>query len=34
LLCCGSLVITSRIELSWLAAGTLVALLIIASTVR
>jgi Ca-activated chloride channel family protein len=33
-LCCGSLVITSRIELSWLAAGTLVALFIIASTVR
>jgi Ca-activated chloride channel homolog len=33
-LCCGSLVITSRGELSWLAAGVLVALFIIASTVR
>jgi hypothetical protein len=33
-LCCGSLVITSRSELSWLAAGVLVALFIIASTVR
>ena len=33
-LCCGALVITSRLELSWLAAGVLVALFIIASTVR
>ena len=33
-LCCGALVITSRLELSWLAAGALVALFIIASTVR
>ena len=33
-LCCGALVITSRIELSWLAAGVLVAVFIIASTIR
>jgi hypothetical protein len=33
-LCLGSLVVTRRAELSWLAGGALVAFLILASTVR
>jgi len=34
LLCCGALVVTRRVELSWLAAGALVALLILVNTTR
>jgi Ca-activated chloride channel family protein len=33
-LCCGAFIVRSRLELSWLAAGLLVAVFIIASTVR